>query len=125
MGHGLLAEMLLRERLIDVIDLTIYRLLRGRGRRFFLDGQDVRFGLTDIAWPPLGGARAGRERTSSIPVHELGGVVSGLGCGTTGRSVGQRVFGLARWHRGRTLAECVPVAGCNDAPLPGDVAFTV
>jgi dihydrofolate reductase len=45
MGHGLLAEMLLRERLIDVIDLTICPLLRGRGRLFFRDGQDVRLRL--------------------------------------------------------------------------------
>ena len=45
MGHGLLAETLLRERLTDVIDLTIHPLLIGRGRQFFREHQDVRLRL--------------------------------------------------------------------------------
>ena len=44
-GHGLLAEALLRARLIDAIDLTIYPRLLGRGKRFFREGQDVRLRL--------------------------------------------------------------------------------
>ena len=43
----------------------------------------------------------------SIPGHELAGVVTALGYGTTGLSVGQRVFGLADWYRDGTLAEYV------------------
>jgi NADPH:quinone reductase-like Zn-dependent oxidoreductase len=39
--------------------------------------------------------------------------------------VGQRVFGLADWHRDGTLAEYVAVEARNLAPLPGDVDFTV
>jgi NADPH:quinone reductase-like Zn-dependent oxidoreductase len=52
-------------------------------------------------------------------------VVAALGYGTTGVSVGQRVLGLADWHRDGTLAEYVAVEARNLAPLPGDVDFTV
>jgi NADPH:quinone reductase-like Zn-dependent oxidoreductase len=52
-------------------------------------------------------------------------VVTALGYGTTGLSVGQRVFGLTDWHRDGTLAEYVAVEARNLAPLPGDVEFTV
>jgi NADPH:quinone reductase-like Zn-dependent oxidoreductase len=52
-------------------------------------------------------------------------VVSALGYGTTGLSVGQRVFGLTDSYRGGTLAEYVAVEARNLAPLPGDVDFTV
>jgi NADPH:quinone reductase-like Zn-dependent oxidoreductase len=52
-------------------------------------------------------------------------VVTALGYGATGLSVGQRVFGLADWHRDGTLAEHVAMEARNLAPLPGDVDFTV
>jgi NADPH:quinone reductase-like Zn-dependent oxidoreductase len=80
---------------------------------------------TELDWPSTWADRAGRERTPSIPGHELAGVVSGLGYGTTGLSVGQRVFGLADWHRDGTLAERVAIEARNLAPLPGDVDFAV
>jgi NADPH:quinone reductase-like Zn-dependent oxidoreductase len=50
---------------------------------------------------------------------------SPLGYGTTGLSVGQRVFGLADWHRDGTLAEYVAIEARNLAPLSGDVEVTV
>ena len=56
-----------------------------------------------------------------IPGQELAGVVTALGYGTTGLSVGQRVFGLSDSYRGGTLAEYVAVEARNLAPLPGDV----
>jgi NADPH:quinone reductase-like Zn-dependent oxidoreductase len=52
-------------------------------------------------------------------------VVSVLGYGTRGLSVGQRVFGLTDWTRDGTLAEYAAVEARNLAPLPGDVDFTV
>ncbi|WP_328833893.1 NADP-dependent oxidoreductase [Streptomyces sp. NBC_00252] len=79
---------------------------------------------TELEWPSTWTDRAGRDRTPSIPGHELAGVVSALGYGTTGLSVGQRVFGLADWHRDGTLAEYVAIEARNLAPLPGDVDFT-
>jgi len=80
---------------------------------------------TEMDWPSTWTDRRGRDRTPSIPGHELAGVVSALGYGTTGLSIGQRVFGLADWHRDGTLAECVAIEARNLAPLPGDVDFTV
>src|SRR2546421_7371480 len=80
---------------------------------------------TELAWPSTWTDRRERDRTPSIPGHELAGVVTALGYGTTGLSVGQRVFGLADWHRDGTLAEYVAIEARNLAPLPGDVDFTV
>jgi NADPH:quinone reductase-like Zn-dependent oxidoreductase len=80
---------------------------------------------TELTWPSTWTDRIGRERTPSIPGHELAGVVTALGYGTTGLSVGQRVFGLTDWHRDGTLAEYVAVEARNLAPLPGDVDFAV
>ncbi len=80
---------------------------------------------TEMAWPSTWTDRRGRDRTPSIPGHELAGVVTALGYGTTGLSVGQRVFGLADWYRDGTLAEYVAIEARNIAPLPGDVDFTV
>ena len=80
---------------------------------------------TEMAWPSTWTDRRDRDRTPSIPGHELAGVVTALGYGTTGLSVGQRVFGLADWHRDGTLAEYVAVEARNLAPLAGDVDFTV
>ena len=80
---------------------------------------------TEMAWPSTWTDRLDRDRTPSIPGHELAGVVTALGYGTTGLSVGQRVFGLTDWHRDGTLAEYVAVEARNLAPLPGNVDFTV
>ena len=80
---------------------------------------------TELAWPSTWTDRVGRDRTPSIPGHELAGVVTALGYGTTGLSIGQRVFGLTDWYRDGTLAEYVAVEARNLTPLPGDVDFTV
>src|SRR6266853_3384398 len=80
---------------------------------------------TEMEWPSTWTDRRDRDRTPSIPGHELAGVVTALGWGTTGLSVGRRVFGLADWYRDGTLAEYVAIEARNLAPLPGDVDFTV
>jgi NADPH:quinone reductase-like Zn-dependent oxidoreductase len=80
---------------------------------------------TELEWPSTWTDRLDRNRTPSIPGHELAGVVTALGYGTTGLSVGQRVFGLTDWYRDGTLAESVAVEARNLAPLPGDVDVTV
>ena len=83
------------------------------------------FVSTELTWPSTWTDRRGRDRTPTIPGHELAGVVTALGYGTTGLSVGQRVFGLADWYRDGTLAEQVAIEARNLAPLPGDVDVTV
>jgi NADPH:quinone reductase-like Zn-dependent oxidoreductase len=76
-------------------------------------------------WPSTWVDRAGRDRSSAVIGHEFAGVVSALGYGTTGLTLGQRVFGITDWHRDGTLAEYTAIESRNLAPLPGDVDFTV
>ena len=59
----------------------------------------------ELEWPSTWIDRLGRDRTPSIPGHEVAGVVTALSYGATGLSVGQRVFGLTDWTRDGTLAE--------------------
>jgi NADPH:quinone reductase-like Zn-dependent oxidoreductase len=75
----------------------------------------------ELDWPGTWTDRAGRDRTPSVPGHELSGVVVELGYGTTGLTVGQRVFGLTDWARNGSLAEYAAVEARNLAPLPAGV----
>ncbi|MEV1174984.1 NADP-dependent oxidoreductase [Nonomuraea sp. NPDC049784] len=79
----------------------------------------------ELDWPATWTDRAGRDRTPSVLGHDVSGVVAELGYGTTGLSVGQRVFGLTDWARNGSLAEYVAVEARNLAPLPADIAYTV
>src|SRR3569833_780143 len=79
----------------------------------------------ELDWPATWTDRAGRDRTPSVPGHELSGVVAELGFGTTGLTVGQRVFGLTDWARNGSLADYTAVEARNLAPLPADVDHTV
>ncbi|MCM2416373.1 NADP-dependent oxidoreductase [Streptomyces sp. RKAG290] len=79
----------------------------------------------ELDWPGTWTDRAGRSRTPSVPGHELSGVVAELGYGTTGLTVGQRVFGLTDWTRNGSLAEFTAVEARNLAPLPADIDHTV
>jgi NADPH:quinone reductase-like Zn-dependent oxidoreductase len=79
----------------------------------------------ELDWPTTWADRAGRDRTPSVPGHEVSGVVAELGYGTTGLTVGQRVFGLTDWARDGSLAEFAAVEARNLAPLPADVDHTV
>jgi NADPH:quinone reductase-like Zn-dependent oxidoreductase len=80
---------------------------------------------TELTRPSTWTDRLDRDRTPTIPGHELAGVVTAIGYGTTGLSVGRRVFGLTDWYRDGTLAEYAAVEARNLAPLPGDVDFAV
>lgn len=75
----------------------------------------------ELDWPGTWTDRAGRDRTPSVPGHELSGVVVELGYGTTGLTVGQRVVGPTDWTRDGSLAEFTAVEARNLAPLPADV----
>src|SRR5438309_9404505 len=78
----------------------------------------------ELEWPSTWTDRAGRDRTPSIPGHEVAGVITAVGYGTTGLSLGQRVAGLADWYRDGTLAEYVAIEAGNLAALAGGVDFT-
>lgn len=77
----------------------------------------------ELSWPSTWIDRAEHDRTPSVPGHELAGVVTALGYGTTGLSVGQRVFGLQDWYRNGSLAEYMAIEARNLAPLPDDIDF--
>ncbi|MFF4628399.1 NADP-dependent oxidoreductase [Streptomyces griseorubiginosus] len=79
----------------------------------------------ELDWPATWTDRAGRDRTPSVPGHEVSGVVTELGYGTTGLTVGQRVFGPTDWTRDGSLAEYVAVEARNLAPLPADIDHTI
>ena len=79
----------------------------------------------ELDWPGTWTDRAGRDRTPTIPGHEVSGVVAELGYGTTGLTVGQRVFGLTDWTRNGTLAEYVAVEARNLAPLSAGIDDSV
>lgn len=79
----------------------------------------------ELDWPATWTDRAGRDRTPTIPGHEVSGVIAELGYGTTGVTVGQRVFGITDWARNGTLAEYVAVEARNLAPLSAGIDHTV
>ncbi|MFI7612485.1 NADP-dependent oxidoreductase [Nonomuraea terrae] len=79
----------------------------------------------ELDWPGTWVDRAGHDRAASVPGHGVSGVVAELGYGTTGLTVGQRVFGLTDRCRNGSLAEYVAEEARNLAPLPADVDHTV
>jgi len=79
------------------------------------------FTSAELGWPSTWTDRAGRDRTPTIPGHEVSGEVAELGPGTTGLTMGQRVFGLTDWARDGALAEFVAVEARDLAPLPASI----
>lgn len=79
----------------------------------------------ELDWPATWTDRAGRDRTPTVPGHELSGIVVEMGYGTTGLTVGQRVFGFADWTRDGSLAEYTAVEARNLAPLAADIDHSV
>src|SRR5262245_52376053 len=76
------------------------------------------FTPTELDWPSTWVDRAGRDRRPVIPCHEVSGVVSALGHGTTGVAVGDAVYGLTDWYRDGAAAEYVAVEARNLARKP-------
>jgi NADPH:quinone reductase-like Zn-dependent oxidoreductase len=74
----------------------------------------------ELDWP-LWTCRAGHQRTSMIPGHEVSGIVTALGYGTAGIEVGDEVYGLADQFRDGAAAEYVAVEARNLAPKPRSV----
>ncbi len=74
----------------------------------------------ELDWP-VWTCRAGHQRASIIPGHEVSGVVAALGYGTAGIAVGEEVFGLTDQVRDGAAAEYVAVEARNVAPKPATV----
>ncbi|MEV4255001.1 NADP-dependent oxidoreductase [Spirillospora sp. NPDC049652] len=78
----------------------------------------------ELSWPGTWTDRAGRDRAPSIPAHEVAGVVAAVRYGTTGFQEGDRVVGLADWHRDGGAAGYIAVEARDLARLPDEVSFT-
>jgi NADPH:quinone reductase-like Zn-dependent oxidoreductase len=74
----------------------------------------------ELDWP-VWTCRAGHQRTSVIPGHEVSGVVAALGFGTAGLAVGDEVYGLTDQLRDGAAAEYVAVEARNLAHKPQTV----
>jgi NADPH:quinone reductase-like Zn-dependent oxidoreductase len=113
-------------RLVDRADPDVARLESLDGANYGDVVVEVRasgFTGNELDWPSTWVDRQGRDRTPTIPGHEVAGVVTALSYGAAGFTVGQRVFGLTDWTRDGSLAEYAVVEARNLAPLPGDVDF--
>jgi NADPH:quinone reductase-like Zn-dependent oxidoreductase len=82
------------------------------------------FTPTELGWPSTSSDRSGRDRLPTIPCHEVCGVVTELGYGTTGLRVGDRVFGMCDWYRDGAAAEYVAVEARNLAVTPVSISAT-
>src|SRR5260370_2395376 len=78
----------------------------------------------ELTWPSTWTDRVGRDRTPSIPGHELAGVVTALGYGTTGLSIDHREFAPPAWIRAATRRGNVPAQHPTPQPLPADLTST-
>jgi NADPH:quinone reductase-like Zn-dependent oxidoreductase len=74
----------------------------------------------ELDWP-IWTCRAGHQRTSVIPGHEVSGTVAALGFGTAGIAVADEVYGLTDQLRDGAAAEYVAVEARNVAPKPQTV----
>jgi NADPH:quinone reductase-like Zn-dependent oxidoreductase len=74
----------------------------------------------ELDWP-IWTCRAGHQRTSVIPGHEVSGVVAAVGFGTAHFAVGDEVYGLADQLRDGAAAEYVAVEARNVARKPQTV----
>ena len=75
----------------------------------------------ELQWPSTWIDRSGHDRAPIIPCHELSGVVSSLGFGATGVSIGDEVYGLSDWYRDGAAAELIAVEARNLALRPRSV----
>jgi len=80
------------------------------------------FTPTEMDWPSTWVDRAGRDRRPVVPGHEVSGVVTALGYGTTGAAIGDAVYGLTDWYRDGACAEYVAVEARNLAPRPATLS---
>ena len=106
------------------------KLMQRPGPQAAISDVVVQVHASEFRWDRIGVAldldRSPRPVPNAVNSRERAGR-SGYrsGYGTTGPSVGQRVFGLTDWYRDGTLAEYATVEARNLAPLPDDVDFTV
>jgi NADPH:quinone reductase-like Zn-dependent oxidoreductase len=79
------------------------------------------FTPNELDWSATWIDRAGRDRTPSIPAHEVSGTVVAVGFGTSGFEVGDEVYGLTDSYRDGAAAGLVSVDARNLALKPASI----
>jgi NADPH:quinone reductase-like Zn-dependent oxidoreductase len=82
------------------------------------------FTPTELSWPSTWVDRAGKDRRPVIPAHEVSGVVTALGYGTTGFAIGDAVYGLTDWYRDGAAADYIAVEARNLALKPTSLSHS-
>jgi NADPH:quinone reductase-like Zn-dependent oxidoreductase len=78
--------------------------------------------FAELSWDLTWTTREGRDRTPTIPSHEVSGVVAGLGEHAGGLAAGQEVYGLIAFDRNGAAAEYVTVRAADLAARPDSVS---
>jgi NADPH:quinone reductase-like Zn-dependent oxidoreductase len=78
--------------------------------------------FAELTWDQTWTTRDGRDRTPTIPSHEVSGTVVGLGPDASGVAVGQEVYGLIDFDRDGAAAQYVTLPAAHLAARPRSVS---
>jgi NADPH:quinone reductase-like Zn-dependent oxidoreductase len=78
--------------------------------------------FAELTWDQTWTTRDGRDRTPTIPSHEVSGTVIGLGPDARGVAVSQDVYGLIDFDRDGAAAQYVTVPAAHLAARPRSVS---
>ena len=78
--------------------------------------------FAELTWDQTWTTRDGRDRTPTIPSHEVSGTVIGLGPDARGVAVRQDVYGLIDFDRDGAAAQYVTLPAAHLAARPGSVS---
>jgi NADPH:quinone reductase-like Zn-dependent oxidoreductase len=78
--------------------------------------------FTELTWDLTWTTKDGRDRTPTIPSHEVSGTVAALGPAAGGVTVGEEVYALIEFDRNGAAAEYVTVPAAHLAAKPGSAA---
>ena len=77
--------------------------------------------FAELTWDQTWTDRDGRDRTPTIPSHEVSGTVAALGPVTSGPAVGDEVYGLIDFDRDGAAAQYVTIPAADLAARPRSV----
>ena len=80
--------------------------------------------FAELTWDLTWTTQDGRDRTPTIPSHEVSGVVRSLGENASGLPIGEEVYGLIAFDRNGAAADYVTVPAADLAPRPRSVSHT-
>jgi NADPH:quinone reductase-like Zn-dependent oxidoreductase len=78
--------------------------------------------FAELTWDLTWTTRDGRDRTPTIPSHEVSGTVVGLGPGAGGVAPGDAVYGLIDFDRDGAAAQYVTLPAAHLAARPGSIS---